>query len=797
MRVPYSWLRELVADLPDVDVVAERLTMCGLEVESVRRADPTLVEGLVTARILECRKHPNADRLTLCTVDAGEGATPIVCGATNMKAGDAVVLARPGTVLPDGRKIQRSKIRGEESRGMLCAAGEIGLDETTPGILILDPRTAAGESAARLLGIAEAVIEIGVTPNRGDCLSMRGVAREVAAVCELRTKQSSPDVVRPGVPGRIPVSVDDAALCPLYTGIEVRGVTVAPSPAWLAARLQACGLRPINNIVDVTNLVLWEYGQPLHAFDSDRLAGPAIRVAPVTQSTTTRTLDGQDRNLVAGDLVIRDGKGIAAIAGVMGGEGSAVQAATRNIFLESAVFAPSRVRSTSRRLGLISDSSYRFERGVDPSAVETALLRAAGLIAEIAGGRIEGGVSRAGAETAARAPLVLRIDRIAKLLGVAISQKRAAELLTRLECDVSAADERSLTVKTPAHRHDLEREVDLIEEVARLHGYDAVPSVAPRFSRVDAAVDRRGTAAARVRDALRARGMSEAISLEFLSPATNRQFGGLHPDTVGSVIVENPLRSDAGELRRSLVPGLLAARGLNVRNGRQTTDLFALARTFAAGEPAVEIDAVAGLLAGPRRTRSPRDEGAPEFWDAKGVVEHVLAAADVRGVADWCACSARTDLHPRAAAGVRIGGREVGYVGELHPDALVEAEVDGPVFVFELDLGVLLELAETRAEFRPLPRYPASWRDVSFVVADALPAGVVIAAAQGLGEPLLVTTAVFDEYRGPGVPAGCRALAFRLTYRAEDRTLTEEEVVSAHERVVGHLLGALDLALRA
>lgn len=797
MRVPYSWLEEFIANLPGVEAVAERLTMCGLEVESVSRPDPKLIDGLVTARILECAKHPNADRLTLCRVDAGQGEIPIVCGATNMKAGDMVVLATPGTVLPDGRKIQRSKIRGEESRGMLCAAGEIGLDEAAAGILILDPGTAVGEPAAAVLGIADAVIEVGVTPNRGDCLSIRGVAREVAAVCGLDAKLPPPPVAAPGRAGRVPVSIEDAKLCPAYTGVEVRGVTVGPSPAWLAGRLQACGLRPINNIVDVTNFVLWEYGQPLHAFDGDRLAGPEIHVAPLAASAAVRTLDGQERALLAGDLVIRDRDGVVAIAGVMGGERSAVHAGTRNVFLESAIFAPTRVRATSRRLGLISDSSYRFERGVDPATTETALLRAAELIARVAGGAVETGVSRAGGGAIRGRQVTLRLRRVRDVLGIAISSERATELLRRLGCEVEPKGSETLSVSTPSHRHDLEREVDLIEEVARLHGYGEIPAVAPRLTRVSPVFDQRGAAATRIRDALRARGMSETVSLSFASPGANRRFLGLDANATGAVAVENPLRSDASELRRSLIPGLLAARGVNVRSGRQRSDLFSLARTFAPGSPATECDAVAGLLAGPRRTRSPRDEGAPEFWDVKGVVEHVIAAAGCHGPASWSPLDARADLHPRAAAAVSVADRIVGYAGELHPDALAEAELDGPLFVFELDRDVLLDCSKPRGEFRAPPRFPSSSRDVSFLVSHGLPAGDVIAAAEGLGEPLLESAQVFDEYRGPGLPEGRRALAFRLTYRAEDRTLTEEEVVATHQRVVDHLVGVLDLALRA
>jgi len=797
MRVPYGWVQEFVDGLPDVGEVAERLTMSGLEVEGVTRPDPRLVEGLVTARIVELGKHPNADRLTLCRIDDGSETVSIVCGATNQKAGDAVVLARPGTVLPDGRKISRSKIRGEESRGMLCSASEIGLGEEQGGIIILEPSVAPGQNAARLLGIDDAILEISVTPNRGDCLSVRGVAREIAAVCDLAlTQQFRRQTALPQGAGRVPIRIDAADACPLYTGIEVRGVRVGPSPAWLAARLRACGLRPINNVVDVTNYLLWEFGQPLHAFDADLLAGPEIAVDRAGDERAVETLDGQSRRLEAHDLVIRDRDGIVALAGVMGGARTAVHDGTRNLFLEGAIFCPRSVRATSRRLGLISDSSYRFERGVDPAAVERTLVRAAELIAEIAGGHIEGGICRAGVGVPARAAIRLRPARIEALLGVEVSGDEASRFLTRLGAAVESAADGSLAVTVPSHRHDLEREVDLVEEVARLRGYDVITATAPAITRVEPVGRALGTAAARVRGSLCARGLSEIVALSFCSPAENSRFPGLHDAAAEAVCVENPLRSDAGELRRSLLPGLIAARVANVRSGAQRSDLFTIARTFSSSADTPEIDTLAGLIAGPRRLRGPADGEEPAFWDVKGLVNHIVAAVGGKTSPEWVPLSARADLHPRAAAGARIGGRAIGYGGEIHPEVLAGLDLQGPLFVFELDLGRLSAMAEP-VKYRPIPRFPASSRDVSLLVAEDLPAGRILEEMAAASEPLLESAAVFDEYRGAGLPAGRRALAFRLIYRSEDRTLTEEEVSDAHRRILDRVVSALGVEPRA
>jgi phenylalanyl-tRNA synthetase beta chain len=798
MRVPLSWLAEFIDDLPPLEQLVERLTMAGLEVEDVDLPDERLVSGLVTARILEKVQHPNADRLSLCQVEDGDGARQVVCGATNMSTGDMVVLARPKTVLPGGLKIKKSKIRGEASAGMLCSASELGVSADHSGIIVLDSAVAPGLPAAELLGLDQTVIELGITPNRGDCLSIRGVAREVAALCGCALSAGYSAVLDPPEgQSEFAVAIDDVELCSMYRGLAVTGIKVAPSPAWLATRLIAAGLRPINNIVDVTNYILLEYGQPLHAFDSELLNGRTISVRTVDGPTTIETLDEEERSLVAGDLVICDKTGPVAVAGVMGGARTAVHDATSEIFLESALFEPRAVRVTSRRLGLISDSSYRFERGIDPSGVEKALLRAAALIAEVAGGSIAGGIAKAGEIPAAAAPVLVRTARIEKLLGRAVARDDAHKHFAALGADVTLEGD-DLNLVAPSHRHDLTREVDWIEEIARLEGYDSFEPVPPSVPMHTAVVPPVHSFQRDARLRLATDGMNEAVSLSFCSSTLNASFRGLHADSSVSVALRNPLRSDEAEMRRSLIPGVLTAHVSNARSGRDVTDFFSIGRTFSANAGGVvsEIDAIAGVLSGPRRARGPGSAGEVTFWDAKGVVERLVRLVAPQAVVAWEPTAACPYLHPREAARIRLGDVVVGVVGRLHPDVADRLEVRGDACVFEVDSRLVLEYAPPRSALKPVPRYPASSRDISFLVPNDLLAGTVVAAVESMNEPLIEHVGVFDEYVGKGVPDGHRALAFSIVYRSADGTLTDDAVAELHDGVVKRLTDGLGIHVR-
>ncbi|MEE8311882.1 MAG: phenylalanine--tRNA ligase subunit beta [Candidatus Binatia bacterium] len=803
MKLPLGWLRDYLEELPSVDDLAHRLTMAGLEVEAVVESDPRLVDHLRVARIAEMVPHPNADRLSLCRVEDGEGERQIVCGAKNMKAGDHVVLAEPGAVLPGGLKIKKSKIRGEVSGGMLCSAAELGVADDHSGILILDETVEPGTAAAALFGLDQPVLEIGITPNRGDCLSVRGLAREVAAVCGVQlSDRFDREYPAPGAPSRFDVRIDSSEACALYTGIEIVGVKIGPSPMHVAGRLAAAGVRAINNVVDVTNLILLELGQPLHAFDSELLSGTTIGVRTVGEATEIETLDQERRELLAGDLAIWDDVGPIAIAGVMGGARTAVNDGTTRMFLESAWFRPGNVRVTSRRLGLISESSYRFERRVDPAGVERALLAAAELIVELAGGRIEGGVARGGEGVPAPTPVPLRVSRIKTLLGVDVDLGEAARILERLGASVTR-DGDALVVTPPTHRSDLTREVDLVEEVARVRGYDSIPEQVPLRAMQPTTAPPVRVLHGRMREQLSACGLIETVGLAFCATDRNEMFPGLHRPGSSAVIVRNPLNVDASEMRKSVLPCLVEAHALNARSGVEATDFFSIGRTFSAAAPSSsgtlseELEVVGGLLWGPRRGRAPGPSGSATVWDAKAYVERLAAMTGAsKALALEPAAEDRSEYHPRSCALVKLGEEVIGLLGMIHPDLAERLEISHEISIFEVDTRKLLEYAPSRSVLQPIPRYPSSSRDVSLLVPDQTLAGEVIAQVGSLEEPLIENVFVFDEYKGTGIPPGVRALAFQIVYRSPDGTLTDEDVTSLHERVIAHLINSLGVEVR-
>jgi phenylalanyl-tRNA synthetase beta chain len=808
MKLPLRWLEEYLEEVPPVAILVDRLVMAGLEVESV--CGPRLRTGdpVVVGRIAQIERHPNADRLSICSVEDGSDLRRIVCGASNVAVGAHVVVALPGATLPGGLTIRRTKIRGQESHGMICSATELGLWEDQGGILNLPPDTSVGEPAVPLLGLDDTVLDVAVTANRGDCLSIRGLARELSLLCGIpltRAFDRSPPVT--SGPARFRVTIESPEDCQLYRGVELSGVDDGPSPAWIVRKLAACGLRSIGRIVDVTNLILLEHGQPLHAFDGDRIQGRDIGVRTVTEPLSMQTLDDKERRLLPGDLAIWDAAGPIALAGIMGGKRTAIDATSRSLFLESASFRPGAVRLTSRRLGLISESSYRFERGVDPAGVERALLTAAALIAEIARGTRSASVVGAGRTPSAPHTIELRQQRITRILGTEYAASEVGAVLDALGTKpVPTAVGWRATI--PSHRHDLLREIDLIEEAARLRGYQSIEPASPVHAMQSGPVQGRRDLDG-IRVALRAMGMTEAVALAFCSERDNRCFPGLHPASSSPVVLQNPLRAENEQMRLSLLPALLAARDLNARNGVASVDLYSIGRTFArspekdgsrqvSSEPAGpdERSVIAGLLWGPRRTRSPRTSGLVEFGDVKAVVERVLAEAGALASARCTPCRSRREYHPGACAAIELGGIPVGYLGMIHPSVAQEAEIPFETGLFEIDTKNLLDYSPRQFIVRPVPRFPASGRDVCLVVSSEVLAGDVVAAVAGLGESLIETVEVFDEYTGEGIPPGHRALAFSLVYRASERTLTETEVSQLHARVVDHLVASLNVRVR-
>jgi phenylalanyl-tRNA synthetase beta chain len=606
MKVLLNWLREFVPITLDTAALCERLTLGGLAVDGVEELGAE-IRDVVIGEIISTAPHPHAERLTVCQVRTGSGPTVgVVCGATNMKAGDRVAYAPPGATLPGGRRIEALPIRGVASAGMLCSEAELALSDDTAGILILGPDAPLGQRVGAHLELEDTVLEIDVTPNRGDCLSVLGIAREVAALTGARLLRTRHGLREGGEPARdaVAVRIDDPAGCPRYAARLVHGVAIGPSPRWVEQRLRAVGVRPINNIVDVTNLVMIERGQPLHAFDYDRLARPEIVVRRAGATRHLRTLDDTDRELAADDLLITTGVEPIAIAGVMGGAESEISARTTTVLLESASFDPASVRRTARRLDLRSEASYRFERGVDIEGVLPAADRAAALLAQLAGGEVATGVVEAYPSPPEPAPIHVRPKRVEDVLGVSLSRSEITAALKALGATVSAAPHGALLVAPPSYRVDLKREIDLAEEVARVIGYDRIPATMPAVPVTGGQLPDRLPWERELKRVLVAYGFYEAVSVSFTSARNNELLPGLGVEG-GAVAVMNPINRDEPELRRSLLGGLLATWRTNRNQGALGLAAFSTGRVFWRTEVIHEAWRMAGILAGelPRRGR--------------------------------------------------------------------------------------------------------------------------------------------------------------------------------------------------
>ncbi|MFL5300530.1 MAG: phenylalanine--tRNA ligase subunit beta [Anaeromyxobacteraceae bacterium] len=796
MRISYSWLSEHV-DLPPVEELAKRLTAVGLEVEAVERVGANLA-GIVAARIVASEKHPNAEKLSVTRVDAG-GPEPlqVVCGAKNYAVGDVVPLATVGTTLPGGTRIERAKLRGVESFGMLCSAKELALDADASGLLILPREVVPGTPIAKALQLEDALLEVNVTPNRPDALSHVGIAREVAALTGGAVRLPRPKLAEGGGPAAdaVRVRIEAPEKCHRYAARVVEGVRIGPSPGWLARRLEACGVRSISNVVDATNYVLLELGHPLHAFDLDKVAGHEIVVRSARPGEKITTLDGKERALVEDDLLIADRDRGSALAGVMGGADSEISAGTTRVLVESAWFAPPGIRRTSKRHGLKSEASYRFERGADPGMVLPALDRCAALVAELAGGTVRGGVVDAHPRPH-RAPEVrLRWSRPAQLLGMPVAQEDARRILAGLGFAERASDASGGTFAVPSWRQDIAIEEDLVEEIVRTKGYDAIPETLPRLAQATPALPPDAEALLRVRDALEAAGFSEAVNFSFVAPKELEPLRSPVPTPRGDapgIPLKNAISAELSVMRTSLLPSLLRNAAANRRQGGQDVRLYEIARSFdpRRGEgdaPAREEPKLAGVLLGRRQAVGWAEGGdAVDFYDAKAAVERVLAALGVAGAQDarWSVAAAPW-AHPRFAAALHLGGALAGHVGELHPRVAAAFDLPKGVLAFELDVAALLGAARLVPRHAEVPRLPPVLRDLAVVVDDAVAAAEVIAAVKA--EPLVEDAALFDVYTGAPLAAGKKNLALALRYRAAGRTLTDAEVDAAHARIVERL----------
>jgi phenylalanyl-tRNA synthetase beta chain len=807
MRISVNWLSEYV-DVSHLaggaEELARRLTAVGLEVEAVERVGDGLA-GVVAARILSSEKHPNAEKLSVTKVDAGRGEPlQIVCGAKNYQVGDVVPLATVGTVLPGGTKIEKAKLRGVESFGMLCSARELGLSAEASGLLILDRTVTPGTPIARALGLADVLLEVNVTPNRPDALSHLGIAREVAAALGTKVKAPAPKLAEQGAPAAdaVKVRIEAPDRCARYAARVIEGVKIGPSPLWLARRLEACGVRSISNVVDATNFVLLELGHPLHAFDLDKVAGHEIIVRTARSGEKITTLDGKERALSTEDLLIADRDRGSALAGVMGGGDSEISAGTTRVLLESAWFQPGGIRRTSRRHGLKTEASYRFERGADPGMVLPALDRCAALIAELAGGTIRPGVVDCHPRQVPAPEVRLRWARPAQILGMDIAREDARKILSGLGFAEKAADAEGATWAVPSWRADVSIEEDLVEEIVRTKGYEAIPETLPHGASDTPAEALEARAVARIRQALEAAGFAEAVNFSFvaereLAPFERSVATGDGSGRALGIALKNPISADLSVMRTSLVPSLLKNAGHNLRQRIPDVRLYEIASVYfphpePRRQPSAEAVEIAGVIVGRRSPGSwATGADAADFYDAKAAVVGVLEALGVE--VTWRP-KGEGWLHPRNSATLLAGDAVVGDAGELHPRVAAAFELPRGVLAFRLSLDALVRAARLVPQHRSVPRLPAVLRDLAVVVDDRAAAADVEALVRE--EPLVDGVTLFDVYRGAPLPPGKKNLAFAISYRAPDRTLTDAEADAAHGRIVKRLADRLGAELR-
>lgn len=801
MHVSLQWLREFVPYTGTVKDLADRLTMQGLEVEGV--FDPfESIAKIVVGHVLERAPHPESDHLSVCQVDVGqaagqEGPLTIVCGAPNVAQGQKVPVALIGTTMPGGMEIKRAKLRGVESRGMICSERELGLSEEHAGIMVLAAGLRPGQLLTEALGLEREVIEVSITPNRADCLSVLGIAREAALGFGLPLTMPKLNLVEDAAAGEatkaVRIDIPDGELCPVYRARVLTNVKIGPSPDWLRYRLLAIGQRPISNIVDVTNYILMELGQPLHAFDRSLLKGEVIRVAPASDGQGITTLDGAERKLLGSDLLIWDAERPVALAGVMGGANSSISEASTEVLLECAIFRPGTIRKTARRLALPSEASYRFERGVDQVGSLFALERAAQLMAEVSGARVMTGIAVSEPKPWASRSHSFRLDRCNALLGLELTPEFCRTTLTGLGCGVNDADPACWQVSSPPHRLDLEREVDLFEECGRVHGLDRIPAVLPKISKALDSVQMSDTEFGFIQG-LKAwavgAGLREAINYSFVG---TDDLDRLNLPQDGRIRIANPLSEDQDVLRTEIAPGLLNNVRHNLAQGNASLRLFEVAKAFVAdptSDTSAHENSRLGLLVhGLRHSQEwPWEQGEADYLDAKGLVENLLAHYRL-GAGDYVLEPGHPYLEP--CVRVELPGKDgpvlIGRIGRVQPKIADAYHARKDVWLADIDADLLRTLSRALTPaFRSLPKFPPVRRDVTIICPATLKASEIEAAIRELKPKQLESLALVAVY-APEDNAAERNLTFRLTYRHAERTLVDKEVDKEHGKVLSGL----------
>ncbi len=796
MKTTLSWLKSHLDTEAPIAALAERLVMLGHDVDGIEDRAAAL-DGFVVGRVVSAEPHPNADRLRVCVVDTGTSETQVVCGAPNARAGMKGIFGPAGVRIPKtGTVLAESAIRGIASKGMLMSAAELALGEDHSGIIELPADAPVGTPYAALLGLDDPVIDLKVTPNRADCLGVRGIARDLAASGIGRLKPLDTTPVEGRFRSPLAIHIEDRKACPLFLGRHIRGLRNGPSPRWLRDRLEAIGLRPISALVDITNFVTFDVNRPLHVFDAGKLSGD-LTVRFARPGEKLLALNGREYELDVEITAIADPAGVESLGGVIGGEATGCTEATTEVFVEAALFDPIRTAATGRRLEIVSDARYRFERGIDPAFVGPGLEVATRLILELCGGE-PSEVVVAGAEPQWRRAYGLRPERMSGLGGLHVPPAESRTILEALGCAVADAAEHdgSLTVSPPPWRGDIEGEADLVEEVLRVKGYDHIPAVPlPRDTVVSRpAIDAQRRRLELVRRTLAERGLVEAVTFSFISAASAELFGGAKPE----LRLVNPISADLDAMRPSVLPGLVEAARRNADRGFPDVALFELGPLYRTDRPDGQADVAAGLRAGRLAQRDWREPARDtDLFDAKADALAALAAAGAAVDNIQTASDPPPWYHPGRAGRLRLGPLELGHFGELHPDVLEAFDAKGPIAAFEVFLDTVPppRAGRARPQLRLTVFQPVE-RDFAFIVDRDLPAETLLRAARGVDRQLATKIRLFDVYEGAGLPEGKKSLAISVTLQPQEATLTDADIEAFSKRLVAAIENATGGTLR-
>ena len=796
MLVPINWLKDYVEIDVDIKEFVDKMTMSGTKVESVEETGQN-IDKVVVGKIIEITPHPNADSLLVTKVDVGNEVLQIITGATNIKENDYVPVALHGSTLPDGTKIKRGKLRGLESAGMLCSPEELGLtEETLPegidmvdGILILPHEYPLGKDIKEVLELNDKIVEFEITNNRPDCLSMLGIAREVAATFGKKMKYPSIEVSgnRDDVSDYISVSVEDKDLCPRFAVKVIKNVKIESSPQWMQDRLLKAGIRPINNIVDITNYVMLETGNPMHAYDLNMLDGNKIIVRRARNGEKIVTLDEVERKLDNETLVIADANKPVGIAGIMGGYNSEIEEGTKTIVFECAIFDPVNVRLSSKKLGLRTEASSRFEKGLDMESVEFAINRAWYLVEQLKAGEVVGGMIDIYPVKKEKNIMELKIDRVKWLLGVEIPAYKIKEILESLEFKVTGED--ILKVEVPSFRDDVTIEADLIEEIARIYGYDNIPSKLMDTTFTPGGRDNRQRIRQMTRNNLAAQGLFEIYTYSFVSPSVFNQINLRAENPLRKAIrILNPLGEDQSIMRTTLIPNMLEVISRNYNRKIADGMFYELSKVYLADELPLKD------LANERDTLTIGIYGNVDFYDLKGITENLLSELNISNYR--VLPSNHESFHPGRTAELLINNKRIGYLGEIHPEVLDNYDIPVRVYIAEFNFEEITAHANLDIKYKPLPKYPSIERDIAIVVKEEITAGQVEEIIKNKGGKLVEEVELFDIYRGSQIEEGYKSMAYRIVYRSNEKTLTDDDIAKVHDKIINSLANQVGAILR-